>query len=501
MELRRFYLVASVMLLALMASCNQDAMESVDDSFFESATRANGKPLEIDYSALDTMYYVSLKDVDAYVNFKKLQAEGKGKPFAISDVKPIHINGDVTLCYLLKYENGWEIISADKRAPVVLASAEEGTIELESIPNNLAAWLNSLAIDVLLLRADCTPVEEAPKDVREDMMSSVDFWSCVTADADYIQRKSGGMTRSDPQYIYYPTGYWVLESVTDYDEDYDSKPHLLQTAWIDQSPYNAYSPLKSNGMGYRASAGSQAVAGAQMLYYLHNKLGRPVNAPTNAFCNAVIPNIFSYNMYTYGSSSTVWNDMSTDADKCAVLIADVGIKVHMEYRDSYSNAITSDLIPYVFNPAGISASQGNYNPSTVYNNLVSNNPVIINARYEREVNGWIEVEPMPYSLPDGDIIVQYSGRAFIIDAYKRKRNVHKCCYRWVYDNPDGNLPVPMPDYSQVITYSSPVLTGFQMNWGQSGSYNSIWFSPSGDWMIGSYCYNQDVTMIYGFSNL
>lgn len=33
MELKRFYLVASVMLLALMASCNQDAVESVDDSF------------------------------------------------------------------------------------------------------------------------------------------------------------------------------------------------------------------------------------------------------------------------------------------------------------------------------------------------------------------------------------------------------------------------------------------------------------------------------------
>ncbi|MBO7467791.1 MAG: hypothetical protein J6T94_08950, partial [Bacteroidaceae bacterium] len=94
-----------------MASCNQNECESEKNSAF-SATRAD--EWVVNYEALDSACFVSESDIDAYIHFKQLLAKGKGKEFEVLEVAPLGLDDRTTLCYLLNYNEGWEIIAADK---------------------------------------------------------------------------------------------------------------------------------------------------------------------------------------------------------------------------------------------------------------------------------------------------------------------------------------------------------------------------------------------------
>lgn len=153
--MKKYTIFSAMLLLIVMVSCNQESENSASESslFDIEGTRAEKNPLDgIDFSSLDTEYFVTDKDVEAYIHFKELLAEGEGKDFEVLEVVPMGLNDEATLAYLLNYNDGWEIIAADKRAPMVLASGEEGSFSEHDAPENVMAWIECLESDVLGLR-------------------------------------------------------------------------------------------------------------------------------------------------------------------------------------------------------------------------------------------------------------------------------------------------------------------------------------------------------------
>lgn len=64
------------------------------------------------------------------------------------NVEPI-IDGDGdTLMYFVNYQEGWSILSADKRTPYLIASSDYGNISLSTDNPGLLSWLDMVALDM-----------------------------------------------------------------------------------------------------------------------------------------------------------------------------------------------------------------------------------------------------------------------------------------------------------------------------------------------------------------
>ena len=465
------------MLLALMASCNQDAMESVDDSFFESATRANGKPLEIDYSSLDTYYFVSDKDVESYIHFKKLLAESEKREFEVREVVPLGLNDEATLAYLLNYNDGWEIIAADKRAQRVLATDEKGSFDMKEAPEAVVAWIENLEMQVLYLRSCADRPEWASDETWSKMLESIDFWRAINAEEDFIMEHMGdtrghGGLIPDPipidSIIIDPMiGHWVLSNIR-YSTATVTSSHLISTHWHQLEDYNRYCPSKTIGTG-NAPAGCGPVAVAQMEYFLHKKIGKPILCPSEIYCSANTSNVeFGVNMYISNTSSTLWSSMGT-VDAAAKLIAGCGIKQEVEYGDLESGT-GSAKIRNNLTGDGLLYNYCMYSDNIIKQSLYNGMPILIEA-LARENN-----------TP--------TGHVFIIDRYKGIADKYIYCYEWVVDVP-GNGTNMHPVYKEEfeIDYESTEITQFGMNWGwTSSSYDNMWFSSASTWVIDNTLY-------------
>ena len=248
--------------------------------------------------------------------------------------------------------------------------------------------------------------------------------------------------------------------------------------------YNHYCPWRTDHTYLRADAGCVPIAGAQMLYYLHNHLSVPALAPDWAFCGG---NVDNYTQSVSGESSTTWDYMlnnSVNIIGCyssAVLISDVGIRVGVLYGNEGSGATMSNLVS-VFSHYGIDCSYTSFGPTS--NNLIKQSlldgmPVIMRAKRSSNASG---------------------GHTFIIDGYRRSRVQYTYTYEWVWDILSSpSILVPPGGRKIEVTYSSPYITDYQMNWGWGGYYNDSFFQISGDWNAGGGNYIYDRAFIYGFT--
>lgn len=416
---------------------------------------------------------VSIKDIDSYLLYKNLAYGIKSL-----SVEPL-VDGEDTLCYAINYEEGWEIISGDKRSPVVLAYGDNGSFSTETENEEMLAWLESLLADVQALK-HMDNLSTCSDEQLANMLSARIFWNLVRCDVNFISPK----TRFNPDDYPESIGHWELKGTTTTTELFDDF-RLLQTHWGQSgNHYNEYCPLKTSPAdGSRAPAGCVAVAGAQMLYFLHGCLSVPTNAPDTAYCSGFIGS-GNYTQHTGGSSSTTWGYMLGNSlnDKgfysAAVLIADVGKKVGVSYGNNGSNASTSDLPSSVFSPYGITCSYVSYSSSTTSQSLLNGMPVIVRAYGTRT-----------YVL---GLFPKYSdGHSFIIDGYRRYRKKITYQYEWEWDEWNGTGPIPYGGNYTTVSYGSPYITDYKMNWGWSNTDDDLYFAPSGNWGItfsdGTYC--------------
>jgi len=424
-------------------------------------------------------------DLANFVRFRILENKSKGRDLELSEIVPI-IWEDEPCLFVLQFNEGFEIISADKRSPVPIASNNHDSFRECNDPDGFGGHLNLIAEEIWFLKhgflTDPTPEGE------EYIQSSLEFWRMVNSDEEFIENhsiKTKGHILPEPDPT--PIGHLVVINVSSEEVIYDSIPHLTVTTWGQWAPYNTFCPddLDTNSAPKTCPAGCVAIAGAQMLYFLHFKDGVPVNSPSQGVCTGHVYDNTVYQDF-WGPTDTLWGYMSPPLwwlnVPAALLIGDIGKKLHMDYHWDGSGAYTEDLVDDVFSPYGWNSTYINYYDSGVIRtSLINGYPVVCaGQRVDRGVSK--------------------IGHCFLVDRYKRYRTKTTTTYEWVSDETDPEASTFLLPPYQEITYSSPFISYYGMNWGQGGSGDEIWCSMEGIWQYYNqtpYSYNRKI--IHSFS--
>lgn len=430
----------------------------------------------------DCSYEVSYSDILRYSHYKVV----KDSKREVISITPITVNDSLVVFYAVDYNNGWELISSDKRGPIVLGSSEDGFFEKAVSENEaLKCWVENLAYDIVSRIENVDRSEFVNSDVLINEQACIDFWNMVCYDKPPVNDTSH--IANDGNRLL-PDGHWELGTVTSEEIFYDRLQHLCHTSWDQNAPYNMYCPYKTDGSGERAPAGCNAISAAQMLCYLNEYYGIPAYAPSTILEGG---NINSYYVYIGDYCSEAWTAIHNNAaDTTAILIRDIGQRLGMEYGNSGSTAHTSDMPVNVFLPYGISCYYTEYSVPDVFESLLDNMPVIARASGIKTTNIFG--------------VDSYSGgHSFIIDGYVRYRTKETVTYHWVWD--PHSQPLPEIEDNIIITWYSPHINEIYMNWGWLNGYNSVAFSPAGDWYTllssGPHHFNYNRHMVIGFSVL
>jgi hypothetical protein len=432
-------------------------------------------------------YLVKEKDLANYISFKKLKGNFPLEDNELKSILPIPWN-DVTCLYVLEYEKGYEILSADKRSQVPLVIDMEEQFEFPSEDSPLGFHLYSLAEDVWFSLYHSDLLDEPDSEAIDNMESSLLFWNLINADFNTIQSQSATTKANRDSIILDPEkGHWEQVGISYQDAVYDTVGHLVPTWWKQSAPFNDYCPYETPTSLSRCLAGCVAVAAAQVLYFLHFKLGVPAESPSSGYCSGYVYNnsvIQSFDSY----SSSTWSSMQPSADPngyAAMLIGDVGKRVHMRYGTNGSRAYTENLKDDVFQPCGIRCTVLNYYSGTfLKGNLENGFPVICSGSR---------------AITDSNGEITYMGHAFIVDSYIRYRKEITLSYEWVFDDPA--LDPGYPIIRTTVVYESPRITLYQMNWGYGyeANFNNVWCSMNGVWQYGSrtpYIHNRKMIINY-----
>lgn len=463
----------------VLASCADTVQEDLSDTMTEPLTESTTNGHHVSYSDIVALTKAQNSGTRAY-------SDQAPKIECITD------KNDTLLYIHQKPGGGWTIYSSDTRVPAIVAECEEGTVEDLMKCEAVQAWLQGT-------KDDMATISKLPdnklKFTKQEMDENRAFWRSISSPDEYV-RENLELTRGhghvldstllnpDPTIEKGYIGHWVFRFSDTYTEDYDVIPRLTTTNWHQGSPYNAFCPL-FEGYSYmsgdiRTPAGCIAVAGAQMLYFLHNKLGVPETAPSEADPEINMSN-YKEKMKQWNPTSEVWGEMNISPyTKAAVLIANIGTLIGMEYGE-LSGAHGYDMPEKVFKPYGISCTYTDYNTTLLKNSLLNKMPVILGA----------------YDKAGG------SGHAFIADRYKRIRTVTVNHYDWVFDEWPAFKPVPAVKERVEYSYSSPVISMIAMNWGFKNTSNDAWYTLTGDWIDPRQeserkNYTKGRTMIYNF---
>ncbi|MCR5435397.1 MAG: C10 family peptidase [Bacteroidaceae bacterium] len=370
-----------------------------------------------------------------------------------------------TLLYACnKADGGWIVYASDTRVPAIIAESPSGTFS-EAMENEAAyVWLQTIAEDIKVIKSLS---DDKLNFSAEEIENNKKFWKSISSPDEYVKEKLAkegfNETRGHPLL---PTGHYELVSTTSFWGQSLPIPRMTTTDWHQNAPFNNYCPYKSDNSWDHAPAGCNAIAAAQMLYFLHNKFGVPATAPSQAYVFGHVGDP-DYNWSQYNYTSTIWNDMRLDASYAAPLIADVGRRVQMSYGNNSSGSHAFFLPTTVFEPYGISCNylhNINYNVDSLKMSLKRDSiPVILIARA---------------SLDTTTV-----GHAFIADRYKCSGYITRHTYQWVWDviPPGSMIPMYPDNVEDDVTLAEINMIG--MNWGWGSFYNNgEFYTLTGDWI-------------------
>ena len=262
----------------------------------------------------------------------------------------------------------------------------------------------------------------------------------------------------------------------------------LTPQWTQNDAYSAYCPYRNDDSGVKAPAGCVAIAGAQVLYYLHHKLGKPATMISSGYCEG---DVDGFARSFSNETSEIWSQMSPDYHSLsgtvnaeALLIGYVGKEINVHYHNDYSWAIPNNLRTRLFGPLGISSKRKNYSADTVKTYLDMELPVIVTASSQ--------------AIPTDFLI-----HCFVLDGYKKTYTKYTHYHYWVPDDLEDRLGPEQYEPYYTYSYSEPEITAVKINWGWDSQWvfgtNNGWYSLTDDWLVSggvNYIYNR--TMIYGF---
>ncbi len=208
-------------------------------------------------------FSIRFTDIYDYIRHQRKLGQTKGEMVSI---EPFIVEQD-TVMYLINYQDGWELLSADKRAPKTFAMSEGGNFSFSEIDNvpPLRALFDRFAQNIAILKRN--PALEVATDFT-------DKWD------------SSNMRSFNDD--------WELESETVIAVFDSLQNHLTTTKWGQGSPWNCRSPYTDSALSSHCLTGCVPVAIAQILYYIHQKTGYPTHAYGESSTTQYIPEGTSY---------------------------------------------------------------------------------------------------------------------------------------------------------------------------------------------------------------
>ena len=468
--MKKSLLSLNVLTLLLVCSCSNE-LEDIQNSsnefheIFEIAQAGNTPK--------------ALKNIQNYIKNGKFKGADTRSMKDIS-IEPYVIDGD-TAMYIANYTNGWELFSTDQRTPLIMASSETGSFDVnnEDFPPALKASVFSIANEIHQLKQ----IENDDNFVNQEWMIYPEEMSELS-----IAEVASTNAQDEPG-----VGHWELIYSTKLSEGPTTQSaKYTVTKWHQSSPFNQYVPysLNTSGSYVPSKAGCVPVATAQYLYFLHSKYGKPEKAVSTAMLSNATTHKYAFSNKT----TRVWSQMaltktesSSKTAKSAMLIAYVGQKMNTVYTPDSATVSMAKAAPLIKSETGINHTCVVYDYSFVINQLLNKHePVMVCA--------------MDYNL--------WTGHTFIIDRILSKEVTYKDYYGWVGTTSTGeNANYIDESNGHIIGYKikkEEVRTtteySYKMNWGwHDSTYNfddNIVFRPYSidDWHTNT---NPDYHYNYG----
>ena len=257
----------------LFAACeNVLPIEEVDLSSMVAEFTTPTKTVTFEGHVVDMEYLVTSADLETYLELQPNSPNGIKRP--VKSVEAKGPNADVTLMYVVNYDKGWEILSADKRAQPVLAFSDGGEFSFETANPGEKVWLEGLACDVLNLRT----ADKALQSRAAENNPNVGFWRGLEVRKKMMEEELAMMTRFEiPDSIDWPFEprpdrpiipslpegghyeWFLTEQIEVLDVEV---PHLIETHWRQREPWNVKCPTCDNGSS-NVLVGCVAVAASQ----------------------------------------------------------------------------------------------------------------------------------------------------------------------------------------------------------------------------------------------
>ncbi len=348
------------------------------------------------------------------------------------DIKPICKNSD-TLAYVVNYGTGWELLSGDERYTPILAMGE-GVYDFEELNPGQKIWLESEMEVIQAIKNNNIAVTE------ETSQKNRKFWARLQGPTDD--------TKADED----PIEGWELIDIMEIRSIVNTSGHKIKTQWGQRYPWNQCVPY-ATGTYSRCAAGCVAVAGAQLLKFLHDSLGKPATFYTTGSCSGYqSAPLFSFD----NPSASAWSNMaltpSESTDKtyqASLLIGWIGSQVGMNYTLNSSGA-DSENFKDLLSSLSINCSYNDYNANVVWNQIGRGMPVYIRAA-ELNSNG--------------------VGHAWLIDGYY----ILTIEYRYVYEYIKHDSP--FTDYGDIkYEYVYETKDYVLMNWGWNNDIDNSAYS-------------------------
>ena len=381
-------------------------------------------------------------------------------------LSPYIYNGD-TIMYIVNYKNGgWELMSTDYRAPLVLVSSDTGYFD----PEDKLQEATAVNAYFSLIEKDLYNLSEMSFD-HEQVDNSWKTVKLFENDIDVAKIKTApkamGTAPSN-------NGEWVLiETTSPVVTNIINPKKLTSTDWEQDSPWNNYVPFYTNS-NIHAYAGCGPVAAAQYLYYLHYKYGKPATTVTSGTYNS------SSNTYSYSGNASIWNQMakeSTDAgtDYAGIFIGYVGQSCNATYgKNPYDGTrVNSNNVCSFINGFGYNYYTAAIDYTYVQNQLLLGKAVLAYA----------------------ECTLGCGYHMFIIDGYEITEYTTTNIYGWVGKDNMGNDSNEYDEEGNVVSYSYTYETEvtsnswkLMMNWGYGNYYNSIKYTIN-NWNSGGHYFN------------
>lgn len=217
-----------------------------------------------------------------------------GKKILRSEITIFQHDSSSVFTYVVNFEpQGWVLLSADDRMPAILAYSDEGAFNVSDV--------------------DKLPFY---------------FWFADYSEQIKISLPVESQVHPSWKGYYTSVGNKTMRAV---------EP-IIQTKWNQNSPWNMYCPVDSNGPGGHALAGCVAVATAQcMMVHKHPTKGYGEHSYTHSTYGTQYAN--------FGATSYQWDSMHiTIPNKhIALLLRHVGVAVSMNYSHNFSGAYSSNV--------------------------------------------------------------------------------------------------------------------------------------------------------------